>query len=764
MIKVHSTSNFMRVLFRFAASYLLCLFIPVIILNLALYQSRRIAADNAEKSCISVLSCMRDNVDTQIRFIDDMASYLLLNKDIVSLQYLEKEKSLKDYYTMYLASRKVEPYSTYFDYEVNLYYSNSDVLVTSKYIADDIEPYYGSLYRFGDYTFNQFKDVFASGAFGYKFFPSIEVVSSGKSYQGMIYARTLVAPSDGRGGAYIYFLIEDKTILSMLSSIYSQENCLLIFDGAGNILFNGGSLKLPDDFSIGNAANRSSGHFSDNILGGEYIATYAVSGCGLQYMMVIPKAVAYEQVRSLNNIVWIINIAAIILTIFLILILNYKNSKSFVRLLALTGGNPASLSYSWNGIINRIADVISTLERSNLSLSDRIKMQNDILRTTVIDRLFSGNVFDRSELCALAEQLDIPLQDVSYGVALLQFPDSRFIGANIELLDRFTKDQIKVLEVLQYNFSDMRCFFSHSFDEIGLLFCLNETHAREYRQDVEQHIRKSISQIYALGKMTVRCMASCLFGDIGDVFTHCNICREALASQLSLDTANTVSWSDSMSFGDRGMFEYGSEFENKLINQIKAGDRDGAVESIAGIISRNEELELSPIVQGMFIAQIKITLLKVLDSKSDTEYAESLMRIDSASTFQDLYDFTEALISDICAKYRMKRQKDKDGFKQQLTDYINEHYQDPNLSLRNMADAFKFSETYFSQLFRDLTGCNISTYLEKVRMNESDALLKNSNMKIDEIAKLCGYAATSTFRRAYKRFHGISPSARRGCG
>jgi AraC-like DNA-binding protein len=68
-------------------------------------------------------------------------------------------------------------------------------------------------------------------------------------------------------------------------------------------------------------------------------------------------------------------------------------------------------------------------------------------------------------------------------------------------------------------------------------------------------------------------------------------------------------------------------------------------------------------------------------------------------------------------------------------------------------------EKYISQLFKEVTGINLSDHLEKIRMDHAASLLKDNEFTVDEIASRVGYNSSHSFRRAFKRVTGISPSA-----
>lgn len=89
--------------------------------------------------------------------------------------------------------------------------------------------------------------------------------------------------------------------------------------------------------------------------------------------------------------------------------------------------------------------------------------------------------------------------------------------------------------------------------------------------------------------------------------------------------------------------------------------------------------------------------------------------------------------------------------------YINREY--PNIkSVKSVAQTLNYSEFYLSHLFREKVGMTVKEYITQRKLKNATALLKNSEMSITEIAEVLNFATAHSFRQAFKRHMGISPS------
>lgn len=83
---------------------------------------------------------------------------------------------------------------------------------------------------------------------------------------------------------------------------------------------------------------------------------------------------------------------------------------------------------------------------------------------------------------------------------------------------------------------------------------------------------------------------------------------------------------------------------------------------------------------------------------------------------------------------------------------------DRDVKLREISDHFYISREYISRKFKQELNVNISDYLVRIRMNKAKSLLKNSDLKIYEIANMIGYQDDKYFRKVFKKVEGITPN------
>lgn len=94
-----------------------------------------------------------------------------------------------------------------------------------------------------------------------------------------------------------------------------------------------------------------------------------------------------------------------------------------------------------------------------------------------------------------------------------------------------------------------------------------------------------------------------------------------------------------------------------------------------------------------------------------------------------------------------------------VKNYLEVNFQDPELSLQQIATDFQLSLSYLSKLFKQETGMSFIDYLIKMRITEAIRLMTNHpQLKIYEIADRVGYNSQHYFCAAFKKVLGVSPT------
>ena len=98
----------------------------------------------------------------------------------------------------------------------------------------------------------------------------------------------------------------------------------------------------------------------------------------------------------------------------------------------------------------------------------------------------------------------------------------------------------------------------------------------------------------------------------------------------------------------------------------------------------------------------------------------------------------------------------------QVKKYIDEHYEEEELSLNLLASYVNFSPNHLSMIFSQQTGQTFIKYLTDYRMNKAKELLRGTGKRSSEISLEVGYKDPHYFSYLFKKTQGMTPTQYRG--
>lgn len=93
-------------------------------------------------------------------------------------------------------------------------------------------------------------------------------------------------------------------------------------------------------------------------------------------------------------------------------------------------------------------------------------------------------------------------------------------------------------------------------------------------------------------------------------------------------------------------------------------------------------------------------------------------------------------------------------------DYVNENYQS-KLTIEELSEYMKLNPSYFCRMFKAATGVTFTEYLNAVRIQKSERMLRKSTRSITEISNEVGFATVTYYNRIFKKYMKCTPSVYR---
>lgn len=92
-----------------------------------------------------------------------------------------------------------------------------------------------------------------------------------------------------------------------------------------------------------------------------------------------------------------------------------------------------------------------------------------------------------------------------------------------------------------------------------------------------------------------------------------------------------------------------------------------------------------------------------------------------------------------------------------VMNYINEHFTE-KISTKTLSHTFGYDEAYFCRRFKRTTGITVMKYIQILRLEYAQQLLKKKDCNIADIAVLCGFSDIYYFTRCFRKHFGVAPN------
>jgi len=207
-------------------------------------------------------------------------------------------------------------------------------------------------------------------------------------------------------------------------------------------------------------------------------------------------------------------------------------------------------------------------------------------------------------------------------------------------------------------------------------------------------------------------------------------------------------------------YYYPRDKQDAIINCLKSNEPEKAYSICLEIIDDNiasKKLNIEA-VKSLF-CNILITLFQLLQNSNvgDMDYTMEC-KLFSLDNIHDIKNYLKEICYSICNRINLEQQNYYNKMVDEIIRDINENCFSSNLTLSYLSDKYGLTEPYLSALLKKNLGCTFMDYITIKRVEKAKELLLMNNLKIADISKMVGYESDLSFRRAFSKYTGVSPS------
>jgi AraC-like DNA-binding protein/ligand-binding sensor protein len=213
-----------------------------------------------------------------------------------------------------------------------------------------------------------------------------------------------------------------------------------------------------------------------------------------------------------------------------------------------------------------------------------------------------------------------------------------------------------------------------------------------------------------------------------------------------------------------------TDMERMLLACLRRGDNVEGRKILLSLL-HTQYLELNQNFPAFRLKAMELAVLLSraaadLDEKDDTILEASsrcLKKIEESSGFEEIAEILAAITENMSGKIFSFHGVRHFSALRKAERYIWENYT-RKISLKEIAGASGLSAPYFSTIFKEEMGENLSNYLNRMRVEKAASMLLTTDMPINEIASACGFEDQSWFSKIFKNSTGLTPGKYREQG
>lgn len=754
-------------------SYFVITMVVILISIIAYVGTVKVIEDEINNSHFAMLKQLKQTIDDDLKDINEIKDAITLDQDIVIQAGLKEPvlgifraklpNVIKTLSTTLASNNAIE--------DIFIYLPERDLVISCRGTSRG-EQYFHNYYDNRIEDLDEWMNFLAEKHYNQSYSLSgISMVTTAEN--GCLFLETIESYKNAEVHGTLGILMNSKSIRDSVSSLNMDlQGSTIIINEKGEIISYQGEV-VPIDVKEMDFSKKQE-ITSIKIGGKNYVASYCRSDVnGWKYITIVPKSIFSKKAMSIKNLIFACIGACLIFGIVMAYFLSRKNYMPLSRLIEIfTGKDEFKFNNNdneFNFIENSIKLVMDKAERNGKI----IDIQKEALKKNFLSRLAKGNISQSISMDDIFSTYGINFKGDSFIFMLFCIEDlGELESTNIEENDaeekdielaRFVIDNI-LSELLENKFDN--CIFE--VDQLGA--CIVNTDSKKV--NVEK-IKDELMDVVTRLKDVLNTHFNIVFTiTISDVHHTINgipaayqECLEAMEYRMVLGNDSIINYSDiHVPKNEVYTDVYPIETQQQLINSLRAGDFDNAIQIIESVFDKSflkgnvsidmVRLSTFAIANTLVNAICDVSFVNKNKYFSDMDVVKKLLK---CTTVVQMKEQIVEILKIISADYETGKKESNDGKIDNIIAYVKANYNDINLSVTSIAEQFDMNPVYLSRYFKEHTGEGLLHVINQTRIDEAKKLLSDSKLSIKDISEKVGFYNSTAFIRAFKKYEGITP-------
>lgn len=622
------------------------------------------------------------------------------------------------------------------------------------YQASDL---YNRYFRLDSASYEEFVAHFSSTHYSGELIADTPVGYLDGDYNTWMLAQSIPPNPFETAKGIIFFTLDQSTLRAKLAAALADENAqCLIVDPDGAYLAAHDGVGPWTQEATQSLAGQTSGmdkgiHYIKDGTGDEMLVAIAEEK-GFRLVFAQSVSSAMQSVRSFNTLMIVLLGGFALLALVIILFFTQRNVTSVQDL--LDSVSTQAHDSNERDIFAYIQSAVESMQRQNALLVSRTDKQNELLRSMFLRRLLRGELQYPSDILREQQAVGLSLSAAFYIVCLIALPQD----------DISAQDQQAVFGAMYTEFGENALYAEMGKRRMAYVIQTEDADLRESMESVLESLAGRVAVSICVSDAVTKPE------EIARAWRQARIAAENAppGGEARLHWYGAI-YQDDVLYN----YDYSLYTEKKLINIIAAGNVEEIERTLDDLYANNgvgdnrSPRMLRFFAYDLYRLAMHISIAQRVEGDSaPTGELQTLLDDVTGDTSQ--FDRFFATIRDLCLRIgernRGARHSNNHSLKEDILDYIGANFTDAEMNVNSIAQTFSISEKYLSQFFREQTNEKLSAYIEALRIDHACRLMRDTALSINEVAFQSGYAHTHTFRAAFKKVNGITPTEYRSAG
>ena len=236
-----------------------------------------------------------------------------------------------------------------------------------------------------------------------------------------------------------------------------------------------------------------------------------------------------------------------------------------------------------------------------------------------------------------------------------------------------------------------------------------------------------------------------------------------------LRAQKTEIWAeDSETDPENAMISERYAVEERILNAVQNGNYEEALSAMHAFADVHEQktFDEEPDGSRLWLTSLndlfrrRVQMAKVHPSYINRVASWFGQAIQTAEKKEEFTQLVTQMLQEYCRLVREYSLQDYSQLVRDIINYIEFHIQE-DLDLKTLAERFSVSGGYLSRRFKQEVGITLTEYVNQKRIERAQALLKVTELPVNEVAATVGILDGNYFSRLFHKQTGMSPSAYR---